>query len=99
MIDGGTPQDGLNTTISISSLNTAVWVLGLPTMTRVVHSALAVLDHLRLEGGLVDEDIAVAEVARQPAQALHVVEQLVDAAAACPSVLRAATVCGPERAR
>ena len=40
MIDGGTPQEGLNTTISISSWNTEVWVSGLPTMTRVVHSGL-----------------------------------------------------------
>ena len=48
----------MNTTISISSLKTDVWVVGLPTITLLRHSSLPLVHHPDFEGRLVDENIA-----------------------------------------
>ena len=89
MIDGGTFQVGLtvmNFIVSVSSgvalvAGLAAHDLGLPHLRAVLH-------HPQGEVGNVDHHVGVAEVARQPAPALHVGEDDVDVAVALRPVDR-----------
>ena len=94
MIDGGTFQVGLTVMNFIVSVSIGVaWLPGLPVTTRVVQTSRAVLHHLEREVGDVEDHVGIAErrraeLARQPAPALHVDDHGVDLAVALRAVDR-----------
>ena len=71
-MSGGTFQYGLNTTWVISSLKIGVGVSCLPTTTRIGQGHLAAVPDLEPILRDVDEDVPLAEIARQPAPALEI---------------------------
>ena len=77
-IDGGTFQVGLTVMNFIVSVSIGVAVVGLPTTTRVCQISLAVLHHPQRVVRDVQHDVGIAEIARQPAPALHIGDDGVD---------------------
>ena len=90
MMLSGTFQFGLNTTVVISSLKSGVSCIGSPTMTRIGERGPVAFHDLHLVRGDVDEDVAIAELARHPAPALQVHADLIEMTGrALPLVLQA----------
>ncbi len=88
MIDCGTCQVGFTKMFSICAENAGLGVAGLPTTIRVLNTVVPSWTVLRREVGNVDHHVGLAEIARQPAPALHVGDDGVDVAVPAAAVER-----------
>ena len=78
MIDCGTYHDGLTSTVSIDALSSGVGVCGLPATILVRQTMLVIAHDLERVVRDVDHHVGLAEIARQPAPALHVGDDALD---------------------
>ena len=72
MIDCGTYQDGLTITVFIEAESSGVGVCGLPATILVRQNQAAVLDDAQRVVRHIDHHVGAAEIAWQPAPALHI---------------------------